>query len=301
MVTSNQVLDIIKKIISLRYNNLAVNILGKKALTKEELKQLKDSGVEVQDKPSLLELAYYHSLLVPPGVQGPTSVEDMRSHQKNHPGKISKPEIDYALEHSMAAMKLAIDKMKQDQTSRILNIIQENNQHFKFNYAKNADQDKEVQRLIKESTVAKLKSKLRDSLGDANRDWQRIAVTEVSHAIAMGAADRVIEDNIDKKPSEIYTYKIPVNDSALCKFCRDTWLDSDGSPKVYTLSYLLGNGSNNGKKRSDWLPTVSPSHPNDRESGIIELKPGWKVLPGGRQTYIGLDKWKDYIINKIVR
>ena len=300
MVTSNKVLDLIKRIIARRYAHLALTVLGKDSLSPEEIKELKARGIEIKDTPSMIELAYFHSLINEPHIDKPTSVEDMKTQQKQTK-KPTKEEIEYAKQHANSAMKLAIDKMRQDQTTRILNIIQENNQNFKFGNTKNVNQSEEIKKLIKESTVAQLKSRLRDASGDANRDWERIAVTEVAHAIAMGATDRVIEDNLDKNPDEIYVYKIPVVDAALCSFCREAWLDSDGSPKVYTLSHLLSNGSNYGKKRSDWAPTVSPSHPFDRESGIIELKRGWKVLPGGRQTYIGSKEWTSYILNKVIK
>jgi hypothetical protein len=48
-----------------------------------------------------------------------------------------------------------------------------------------------------------------------------------------------------------------------------------------------------------WRPVVGATHPQDRESGILELKPGWKVLAGGRLEYIGLARWAEYIKAKV--
>lgn len=290
-------MDMIKTIIDRRYKALTLSILGKQSLTRAQINELRRNGIEVPEKPSLIELAYYHSLLVPRGVSGPTSVEDMKLHQEGN--RPSGEAHDYAKEHSNESMKLNIENMKQDATTRILGLVQDNNQKFKFATMKNATQTQEVQKLLKESSVSQLKQRLRDSSGDANRNWARIAVTEVANSISMGAADRVISQNPDKSGDDIYVYKIPVNDAKLCSACRKFYLDSDGSPKLYKLSTLLSNGSNTGKPRSDWLPTVGPAHPNDRESGIIELKRGWKLLPGGKQTYIGSEGWNEYIFQKL--
>jgi hypothetical protein len=155
--------------------------------------------------------------------------------------------------------------------------------------------------LVKESTLSKLKQKLRDTTQDVNRDWLRVATTVMSETIGNGSVDRIVTDNRDKDAGEVYVYRIVVNDAALCKYCRRFYMDEDGSPKVYKLSTLLGNGSNFGKKKDSWLPVVGATHPNERCSQVIELKPGWKVLPGGKQTYIGLEKWNDYIVNKVIK
>jgi len=299
MVTSSKIIQKIKDIIDGRYANLLISLVGKNSLSPEDLKKLRSKGVRISDNPSLLELAYYHALLHHRNDdQKPTSLEEMKTHQ-NLAKKPKRKEFEYSAKHTNESMKLAVEKMKTDITTRIISAIQENNQTSKFNSLRTQPQTEEVQKLVRESTVGQLKRKLRDMSGDANRDWQRIAVTEVSHAIAAGAADQVISQNEGLDPNEIYVYKISVQDSALCNFCKQFYVDSDGSPKLYTLNYLLGNGSNFGKKKSEWLPTVGPAHPRDRESGILELKPGFMLLPGGHSTYIGPKEWNEYLIKKL--
>lgn len=300
MVTSNKTLQLIKNIIERRYAVLLLSVIGEDALSEEEIKRLKSMGIKVSNNPSQIELAYFHSLLVPRGVEGPKSPEEMIEHQKKHSSKISGKEVEFARTHANEVMKVAIEKLKNDSMMRIMQLIQENNQNYKFNSINSVQQTEKVQQWIKESTIDQLKRKLRDTSGDANRDWKRVAITEVSNAIGMGAVDRVVSQNKDKAPDEIFVYRIPVVDAALCSKCREFYLDFDGSPKVYKLSTLLSNGSNYGKPKSDWNPVLGATHPHDRESGIIELKPGWRVLPGGRQTFIGQDKWKDYIVNKVI-
>lgn len=301
MVTSKAVIEIIKKIIDRRHKALVISLLGREMFSRAELNELEKNGIDTSNKTSLMELIYHHNFINKHGTSGPNSVEDMKS-QQSVPG--AKPEGDahsYGVDHANEALKTAIDKLKQDVTARLVSLVQENNQNYKYNALQNIDRTEEFDNLVKESTLSKLKQKLRDTTQDVNRDWLRVATTTMSEAIGNGSVDRIVTENRDKDAGEVYVYRIVVNDAALCKYCRRFYMDEDGSPKVYKLSTLLGNGSNFGKKKDSWLPVVGATHPNERCSQVIELKPGWKVLPGGKQTYIGLEKWNDYIVNKVVK
>lgn len=298
MVTSKRVLEIIKKIIEKRYASLAISVLGKAVYTQAQLNALAKLGIDVSNKTSLIELAYYHNLLNVHGkADSPTDVGDMEAQQS---GDLPKgPHQEAAVEHLNESMKAAIDKIKQDVAMRIEGYVRDNNQDFRFKALQGQERTDEVDKLVRESTLTKLKQRLRDSSGDANRDWTRVATTETSNAIGVGSVDRIAKENAGSDPNEIYVYRIVVNDAALCKYCRRFYQDGDSAPKVYRLSTLLSNGSNYGKKAADWLPVVGATHPNERCSQVIELKRGWKVLPGGKQSYIGPDSWNEYIVNKV--
>lgn len=108
----------------------------------------------------------------------------------------------------------------------------------------------------------------------------------------------IVELELDQNTDKAYVSENGII-SHNCKYCRNFYIDSDDSPKVYRMSRILNNGSNYGKKADEWKPTALATHPNCRDSQLIELRPGWKVLPGGKQTFIGLDAWQDYIRNKV--
>lgn len=292
-------MDRIRAIVEKRYRNLAISMLGREAFSKEELKEMEKAGIDTSNKTSLLELAYYHNYLNPHGTTAPISIEDMQTQQRQPQTKPAGKAHDYAVQHANEAVKSAIDKIKGDAISRLIGFIQQNNEKYKFNALQNITREEAADKLVKESTLFKLKQILRDTSKDANRDWLRVAITEVSNVIGAGSVDRVVSENRDKSPTEVYVYRIVVNDAALCKYCRKFYLDGDGAPKVYRLSTLLSNGSNYGKKAADWLPVVGATHPNERCSQVIEIKPGWKVLPGGKQVFIGREAWNEYIVNKV--
>lgn len=297
MVTSSKAVELIKRAIERHYRHLLVSVLGKDALTRAQINELRAKGHTVSDKPSLMELVYFHNLLNPHGTKGPGSIEDMQGQQSQ--ARPSGEEMDYAAEHVNESMRNSVEKLRQDVTNRVVGYIHNNNQDFKFRQLKDGGNPADTKKLMAEATVSKLKQDLRDLSGDANRDWLRVATTEMSNAIGIGSADRIVAQNSDKPMDEVYVYRIVVNDQALCKWCRRFYLDTDGSPAVYKLSTLLSNGSNYGKKTDSWLPVVGATHPNERCSQVIELKRGWKLLSGGGVTYIGPEAWDEYILNKV--
>lgn len=301
MVISQKTIEKIRQIINKHYNRLIISVLGNDLLSQQELNELKNAGYDISNKDSLLSLAYHHNFInAPIDKISPTSVGDMKSQQSVTGIKPIGEAHDFTVDHLNETTKQYINKLKLDVGSRVEGFIRQNNVDYKFNALSNLDRTDLADRLVKESSVGKVKQLLRDSSGDANRDWNRIALTELGNAIGAGSVDRIVSDNMNKDTDDIYVYRIIVGDSITCKFCRQFYGDVGNAPKIYKLSTLLANGSNIGKNTSQWRPVTGSTHPNTRTSQIVELKPGFKVLPGGRATYIGLDKWKDYIHENLV-
>lgn len=296
-VTQQKILDIIKK----KYSKLIVSVLGSTVLTESEKESYRQMGVDVDNEESLMALAYFHNFVNNPIQQtSPTDVGEMRI-QQSQPG--TKPQgsaHEYSVDAINEQTKRYIEKLQMDNSARIMDIIRQNNDSYKFNALQNIDRSDIADELVKESSLGKVKQRLRDTAGDANRDWQRVALTEMSNAIGVGSVDRIVSDNINKDAQDVYVYRLIVGDSLTCKHCRRFYGDVGQPPKIYRLSTLLANGSNYGLKATEWKPVVGATHPNTRTSQIMELKPGFQVLPGGRVTYIGLDKWQDYINQNLV-
>ncbi len=110
------------------------------------------------------------------------------------------------------------------------------------------DQVKEIARTLHKKT------------GDWSRDFGRI-VQFVSHrALSEGRA--AIIKRKGGNLSKVYVHVYP----GACKSCISLFLTAgEGSaPKIFTLEFLEGNGSNIGSKVSDWLPVLPPVHPRCR-------------------------------------
>lgn len=300
MVTSKTTLEVIKEIIERNYKTLMISVLGKTAFSNQELEQLRSMGIQIPDEQSLLALAYYHNFINHPAdTEAPKTVEEMKQQQDVIGMKPEGEASEYTVQNINDKTRQLMEKLKLDAMTRIDGIIRGNNDSYKNNALQNLDRNDFLDELVKESTLGKVKQTLRDSAKEANRDWTRIALTEVSNAIGIASVDRIVADNRDSNLDDIYVYRISVRDAKTCRWCRKFYNDADGSPKLYKLSSLLANGSNYGKKTDAWLPVAGATHPNERCSQTLELKPGWKLQSGGTVTYIGLDAWSHYIEGKL--
>lgn len=285
----------IRKIIEQKHVRLTGAVLGPQFLSPEELTELRRQGIQVSDDMSFLERLYYHNYLNRhDSKMAPTTTDEMAAQQAQAYSLPNTLIHEASKEFLNSNVRQLIEKQKADILSRVEGLIRDTNHNFKFG------QQQKLDDLVSENTVSQFKTKLRDLSHDGNRNWARIANTEVSNAISLGSVDRIVDENEDKDLAEVYVYRIVVNDGALCKWCRRFYLDSDGTPKVYRLSTLLGNGSNYGKKAADWSPVATATHPNERCSQVIELKKGWRVLAGGSVNFIGNDAWNRYISKKVI-
>lgn len=301
MVLSREVIEKIRKIIERNYSQFTISMLGKSVFSKEEIKQMEAAGLDVTNKDSFLSMVYYHNFINNPvNANSPTSVEDMKAQQSQDGVKPTGEANDYTVGNLNDKAKQYIDKLKTDVVTRIEGFIRDNNDAYKFDALQNLNRDEALDNLVKESSLGRVKQKLRDSAKDANRDWQRVALTEMSNAIGIGSVDRIVTDNRTADLDDIYVYRVIVGDALTCKYCRKFYGDVGQAPKLYRLSTLLANGSNYGLKTESWKPVSGATHPNTRTSQVIELKPGFAVRPGGSVTYIGLAKWADYIHEVLV-
>ena len=300
MVTSQRVIDIIKKIVEKHHNRLVISALGKGLLSDDEVAQLKAAGYDTSNQESLFSLIYYHNFINNPiDKDTPISVGDMRNQQSIIGLKPEGAANEYSVDSINNKVRQLIDKMQNDVATRIEGIIRENNDKYKFDALLNLERSDIADALVKESSLGKVKQLLRDSAKDGTRDWQRVALTEMSNAIGIGSVDRIVTNNRDRDLDEVYVYRVIVGDAITCKYCRRFYGDVGEAPKIYKLSTLLSNGTNYGKPTSDWKPVSGATHPNTRTSQVLELKPGFKVGPGGQVAYIGLDKWNDYIVEHL--
>lgn len=104
---------------------------------------------------------------------------------------------------------------------------------------------------------------LREQSGDWKRDWHRVAQTEMWDAKLQGEAEAIVngESPLSDDKGDTMVYKRPAPDA--CAKCKQLYLENDGvTPRVFKMSHLLSNGTNYGKKQSDWVPTLGTVHTN---------------------------------------
>lgn len=291
MVISQDTIEKIKKIAKKYHNAILLKYAGKEELTQSEIDELKQAGLYDEDNQQIIKNIYHYNLAYRHGDENaPDSLDDFNETKPELP---ENEQVEASVDYLTENFETQINKQKDSVVNKLTEAIRNANQNFKF---QKLTEDEILNN--KDLSVANLKSRLEEISGEADRDWDRIVNTEVSNAISLGSVDRIAGENEEKDSKEVYVYRIPQKDA--CQSCKKFYMDSDGSPKLYRFSTLLGNGSNFGKKRSEWKPVADATHPNEKCSQVLELKPGFKLETDGTPTYIGREKWEnEYIPNKL--
>lgn len=108
-----------------------------------------------------------------------------------------------------------------------------------------------------------LATELRKITQDTKQDWDMVVKTELINSKNEGIADGIIKGNspYSNKGLETKVFKRP--SQGACKHCSSLYLEEDGkTPKIFLLADLIANGSNYGKKTSEWKAVVGVTHPH---------------------------------------
>lgn len=135
--------------------------------------------------------------------------------------------------------------------------------------------------------------------GRWQRDWRRVARTEMAFAHAYGGLSAMLqahpvnagkaEDKLTIPDALVFKQpqKVLYRDGKLwapCKHCYRIWYADDDTPRLYPLKEVIGNGENVGRKPDDWIATIGPTHPNDL------CGPLRRFVPATLHLYPGMDR-----------
>ena len=281
----------IKKIIEKYYNAILFKVAGSDQLSAEEKNILMNDKIIFsyeKDIVPAVEEAYIIGNVRSPRL-GEFSKHDLKHFRKFGLKKykpLSRKE-QYAIEHVKDSMGIYITKLKEDFSSSVMGSVSASNLVHSQEAALESFRSVAVSSIKKKKGISRLASDLRDLTGKSLRDWDRVASTEMSSAFNQGAADSILERN--DGDSETMVYKIVSKDAALCSSCRRLYSTPSGEPRLYTMTEMMSNGTNYGRKASEYKATIGPMHPYCRCS-LVELPVGFGFKPGTqRLTFIGTD------------
>lgn len=120
----------------------------------------------------------------------------------------------------------------------------------------------------------KLASDLGHATGNWAHNWQRVAETELQGALNEGA----VLAALDRVGPGAQIARVP--ESEACEDCERVFLGDDGTPIVWPVAELIGNGTNVGRKRAQWRATIWPVHPRCR-CGTLTVPAGYTPTRGG--------------------
>lgn len=106
-------------------------------------------------------------------------------------------------------------------------------------------------------------TELRKVTSDTKQDWDMVIRSELKNNQLEGMAESIVNGSsvysIDKEDTIVF--KKPNPDA--CEHCKKHYLERDGiTPKLFKLSELMANGTNIGRKVSEWRPTLAILHPH---------------------------------------
>ncbi len=138
-------------------------------------------------------------------------------------------------------------------------------------------------------TVKEITQNLKSLVGEQQRDWLRVAATEVNNAFQEGRLLSIAKTAGGKDPN---VFKRPAADA--CPFCKLLYLEKDGvTPKIFKLSTLIKNGSNVGRKagrphpkHTGYKACVESTHPFCR-CPLMHLPQGFGFDKNGEMVYRG--------------
>ena len=281
-------LETIKQIVRDYHSAFAVGTFGPDSIPPQEVQRLMDAGILPQDlayvfQPApgerppdaerITDMAFqYGANLGDPRSRG--SVIDMgydkfkehvdQTRQELNP--VERQAMAFARYHGGEHVRGMGDRLATQVGTMILN--EDAEQRRRYMGAIRRELEGNIDR---RQTWRKLASEIGHATEDWSRDMQRLAATEKQFAMQEGTARRMTKG---RDPDEIRVAKIPSPDA--CKDCVRLHLTAgEGSPpRIFKMSDLQANGTNVGRKRADWQPTVGPVHPWCG-CELVEVPEGW--------------------------
>lgn len=114
---------------------------------------------------------------------------------------------------------------------------------------------------------------LRQITKDNKQDFEMVVRTELQNNKEEGFIDAILKGKSiyskDKEKTRIYRRPNP----DACKHCKKLYTTDGVTPRIFTVEEILKNGSNVGRKASEWQPVMGATHPH--------CQCVWQVMPDG--------------------
>jgi hypothetical protein len=302
MLLPKEIINRIDEIVERSYLSFVHDILGDDFLSQSQKTMVESLGLLIGRKP-LVELLYLM-------VRQRSSEQYLTDHTLNTLlEQISTSNILPNLpDHEQAtvnnakdAIGHAIDNTKSAVVSNIKKEIIKANDSFKKEQTINnivapialKEKEKDHTALILLGVTAALASSHKSFVRDfTTQTTSYVNNTVVDTAVADTNLPQTQASSVNLEP---LVYKKVISDGSLCPYCNSFYLNADGTPRVFTLSELQANGSNDGRPKAQWRPTISSSHPRCR-CQLLHLPVGHLFEKGtDKITQVDIKTWEQRV------
>ena len=279
LLTDDQ-LHKIAAIIAKHHSVLVLKVLGPGALSEAEIRTLKTEGLYETAMETMGDAYKYGKLL--------GRLETIRASQMGYaefqkktetePVPLSEPE-KLAVAAANHRAGTYIRNLGSKVIQRANSIVLEEDQTARAELLGGV-RTEVAENIIRREGLSRLTRRLRELDPDRQRNWTRVAITEKHNAMQQGLADSFHSEG----GGDTLVFKRPMPDA--CPRCRSLHLGPDGAPRIFKLTYLQNNGTNVGRKASEWLPVVGGVHPFC-QCMLQKIPEGWgfdedgDMVPGG--------------------
>lgn len=138
----------------------------------------------------------------------------------------------------------------------------------------------------------KVAAELVEALKEPNRNWTRVAATEIHSAWQRGVAMAIMNKEEIYADSDGIDSEVFVDHGIdACEDCQRIYTTDGSTPKIFKLRELLGNEGSNYQRpwRQNAKPVLPPLHPHCFGS-LQYVPPGWGFDKEGRFTLVDPEK-----------
>lgn len=152
-----------------------------------------------------------------------------------------------------------------------------------------------ARRHAKGESAASIVARLRKKYGAVKRDWLMVVQTELQNIIEQGKANAVL--NSVPAGTDPRVFKRPRPDA--CRYCKVLYTVDGKRPRVFRLSELIANGSNEGRRArrpslsgpnaTEYKPVLGVVHPFC-QCTLYVLPDGFSFDKDGNMKFVGVRK-----------
>ena len=265
MLLEQKVQDRINEAVDQAYLSFLITMIGFNALSEEDKRKASLIGLVQINRPLIESLYQIARERGNEADRKPMKLRDLIAYA-GLSGVLPLTDAQvYTLEHAKREMYDAIENSREDYKKKIRQEILRTNAEARAMELSQVvtTQERQQRHTLLISTLLMSLSNVLEKLEDAFTKGATVALTNL---VNNAAVDEVMTTNLFNQlpTSEIRVYKRVVNDGRLCAWCSKFYTNKDGTPKVYRLTDLLANGSNDGLPKSAWKPVIGSTHPRCR-------------------------------------
>lgn len=269
MLTSTQILNNIDEIVERAYLDFTFDLIGEEFLTDEQKIQVESLGLIVGRRPLIETLYILARQRATPGYREDKTLNQVLSDiARTGVLPVINDESQYTIDHAKAdideSLSAAKEKLKKDIKRQILTANTDHKEELTLDTtpsvpARIDTARKNANSLLKNLTYGAIGLGV---VSTFNRDF----TTALTNTMNSAAVDEIRTQAMQSglMPGGTQVYKQIVDDNRTSPECRELHTWPDGTPRVYPLAQVQGNGTNIGKPRSQWRIVVGGTHPNCR-------------------------------------